>query len=382
MFAASAVGRQKELASSLRRRHVELVLDTDVAELSAIGRFSGAVRQAPWAQTRPLETRDFDNPRIVSEIARFAVEHGFQTVLTPTHFLGHGGDSWLQVDADVCQQLRIALDSEGGGSIAIDCEIIMPYQSLRDDAYRLRLAAALRDLPFENLWLRISGFGADATPTGVRRYIESLGDLVALRKPIVSDGVGGLTALAILAFGAAGAISHGVSDLERFDTGAWHKPAPKGTGGPVQRLLIPGLDRQLTMEQVRSIADVRGGRNLLACRDANCCKRGLDDMLSNPKAHYLYQRRRQIDQMSAVPESRRPTHFIRYELIPNERKARAATRLGITDMPLRETLAKDALRLERLLDIMENLQETRSPHRSRVPKIRLPDSNSPREMQG
>jgi hypothetical protein len=137
VLAASAVGRQIELASSLRRRRVELVLDTDVAELSVVGRFEGAVGQAPWAQSRPLQTRDFDNPRIASEIARFAVQYGFQAVLAPTHFLGHGGDSWLQVDGDACQQLRIALDTEGGRGIAIDYEIIMPYQSLRDDAYRL-----------------------------------------------------------------------------------------------------------------------------------------------------------------------------------------------------------------------------------------------------
>src|SRR3954471_21901204 len=47
---AGTFPRQTDLISSLLLRSgIELVLDTNVAELSAVGRFQGAASDAPWA---------------------------------------------------------------------------------------------------------------------------------------------------------------------------------------------------------------------------------------------------------------------------------------------------------------------------------------------
>ena len=66
--------------------------------------------------------------------------------------------------------------------------------------------AALGDVPADQLWFRISGFGSDATPMGLRRYIAAVMDFQRLGLPIVADAVGGLVGAAIAAFGAAGGI--------------------------------------------------------------------------------------------------------------------------------------------------------------------------------
>jgi hypothetical protein len=44
---------------------------------------------------------------------------------------------------------------------------------------------------------------------------------------LVADHVGGIIGLAIMAFGATGGITHGVTLGERFDAGSWRKSRRK-----------------------------------------------------------------------------------------------------------------------------------------------------------
>src|SRR5258708_39432053 len=100
----------------------------------------------------------------------------------------------------------------------------MKSGSLRDPGQRGAFLAGLADLPFDNLWLRVSGFGADASATMLRGYIAAMMHFQRLGKPIIADGVGGLAALATAAFGAAGGGSHRLWGEERFDARDWDKP--------------------------------------------------------------------------------------------------------------------------------------------------------------
>src|SRR4051812_43576076 len=71
--------RQKDLVAALRQAGHELVLDTNVAELSVVGRYQGAAQGAPWADKNSIITEahlrmganEYD---LVGQIARFAVE--------------------------------------------------------------------------------------------------------------------------------------------------------------------------------------------------------------------------------------------------------------------------------------------------------------------
>lgn len=88
---AAAFKRQADFINALRTSGRELILDTNVAELSSVGRFEGAVREAPWANPDGILTASnlvgANERNVLGAIARFAVANGLQRVLAPTHFL-------------------------------------------------------------------------------------------------------------------------------------------------------------------------------------------------------------------------------------------------------------------------------------------------------
>jgi hypothetical protein len=373
---ASAFSRQHDVITLLAESGREVILDTNAAELSAIGRCTGAAKAAPWAHPdgalQPEHFTRKGNHDVIGMIARFASENGFHAVHAPTHFLDGSTDAWFATDRTACVALRQALDAEGTSHIAIDYELTIKNASLRDPAQRRAFIAGLADLPFDNLWLRVSGFGADASATMLRGYIAAMMDFQRLGKPIIADGVGGLAALATAAFGAAGGVSHGLGEKERFDASDWNKPPTPAGGGREKRLLIPGLDRLLSLKQVTLLMEAHGARKLLSCSDPSCCPRGLDDTLKNPKAHYLYQRARQFERISRIPEARRTQDFLARDLADAARTARQAAKLKVSDESLAAMLQRTTERLDRMQLILEDLHETTGTHaRSASPKQRV-----------
>jgi hypothetical protein len=294
-------------------------------------------------------------------VAKFAVENGFDSVQAPTHLLDGSTDAWFSIDRATCVALRRTLDAEGGADIAIDYPLMIKNASLRDPAQRRVFIGGLVDLPFDNLWLRISGFGADAPATLLRRYIAAVLDFQQLGKPIVADGVGGLAALAIAGFGTAGGICHGLGEKERFDASDWNKPPSAGGGGRERRVLIPGLDRLLSVKQIALLMGAHGARKLLSCNDLSCCPRGLDDTLKDPKAHYLHQRTKQFTRISRIPETRRTRDFLDQELVNIARTARQAAKLKVNDSSLVEMLQRTSERLDRMQLVLEDLHQTVGP---------------------
>lgn len=359
---AAVVSRQGELIRSLQEAEREILLDTNVAELSCQGKFDGHAKGAPWADPEgPLTPDHFrrgPNYEIVGKIARCAVQYGVDVVQSPTHMLVNSTSQWLGLDRASCVNLRRALDSEGGRDIAIDYPLMTTFAALRDPIQRRAFLASLKDLPFDNLWLRISGFGSDATAIGIRRYIGAVTELLTLEKPVIADGIGGLAALATLAFGAAGGISHGVAEKERFDASGWNKPRSSDGGGNERRILVPGLDRLLNMKQMEALMAAQGGRRICSCNDRSCCPHGWDDTQKDPKGHYLYQRYKQVRALSSVSEARRIQHFLDKDLAEANRLARKAARIRTSDESLRETLLRSSERLERMSPVLEELQKT------------------------
>ena len=240
---ASAVTRQHDLLKSLSEVGGELILDTNVAELSSIGRFGGSAKTAPWANPESVLTPDDLRPNanrdIIGQIARFAVKNSFHSVQAPAHVLDGSMDRLFLIDCKSTVALRRALDAEGGRHIGVDYPLMIKNGTLRDPVQRRAFIAGLKDVPFEHLWFRVSGFGSDATPMGVRRYIAAVMDFQRLDRPIIADGVGGVVGVAIAAFGAAGGICHGVAEKERFDASSWNKPAHSSGGGHEKRIWSP-----------------------------------------------------------------------------------------------------------------------------------------------
>jgi hypothetical protein len=206
IFEASKIKHQVDFIKTLRDDKVELTLDTKAAELAALTRYQGNPSGAPWADGTLHLPQMFDDMRcqaLAEHIAQVAVERGFDRVLSPSHLLREGLlDPWFAIDKRLCEALRKALDQAGGAHIAIDYNLIIEERPLRDEAVRSALLHQLDALPFENLVLRASHFGADVEATKLRAFINMLDRLMTAGRPVIVDHVGGLVGRALLAWRA------------------------------------------------------------------------------------------------------------------------------------------------------------------------------------
>ena len=286
-------------------------------------------------------------------MAEHVVHHGASAVLSPSHIEDALPQKWQGVDHRFCEKLREELDRLGGHAIGIDYQLITSTALFREERHRRELVEGIADLPIQNLWLRLSGFGATATGAGTRHTIEAIRDLHETGRPLVCDHVGGLVGLATLAFGGVAGISHGVAQRESFNTYGW-KNLQKG-GNNSRRVYIAELDRYLTDEQLKTIFSARGGKSRSACNDTSCCA-DIDDMIDNPHAHFITQRVRQIEDLSHTVEARRAEHFLLRHVDPAIRSARSGARLKIASDPLKKLLSSSRGRLIRLRDALDDLR--------------------------
>jgi hypothetical protein len=357
VFDAAHLPKQLSLLKLLKASGCEVVLDPNFAEMATEGRFRSAVGRLAWAnQERPWRPNDFGpgrNANLVRLIAKFALQYGANVVLAPTHVVETADDRWRSIDLSFCEVLRRELDRLGGQAIAIDYQLITTYSALRDEQQRRQLIAGVGDLPVDNVWFRISGFGASATGVGTRHLIESVSDLHQVGRPFVADCAGGFAALAALAFGAVGGICHGVGQKEGFKVNDWKQPP--GEGGSKRRIYIGELDRHFSEDQLNAIFAARGGRSRFGCNDPSCCPHGIDDMVENPHAHFITQRSRQLDGLSVVTDVRRAEHFLLHHVEPAVRSARLGARLKIADDDTRRLVDDARKRLVRFRDALDDL---------------------------
>lgn len=389
VIAAAGVSRQRSLLQAMAEADIELVLDTHIPELSAIGYYNGSYKAAPWAKnSEPLsidDLRGLKGAALATRIAEFAVEHRFQSVLAPSTFVPAGAHAGFITSIRACELLRDSLDRSGGKHIAVDFNLLAPYALIRDPAERASLIRGLRSLPFENLWIRTAGFGVDCSATALKRYITGLREFVALDHPIIADEVAGLAGLLSVAFGAVSGVAHGVAVQERFDASRWNKVRTKSKGGLKPRVLISDLDRQLNTDDVAIIA-AASGRRLVSCTDTACCPKGLADMIADTRRHYLYQRAKAMSDLSHVPELRRAAHAVATDLVRADRRGRELARLRIPEGELKDALTRQARRNERLLEVAENMLVNHDdgvrvrPARTRV-LVQKPNSASRMETQ-
>ncbi len=358
---AAFLQRQRSLLRTLKDSKVEVVLDTNCAELSVPGRCSGAVRTAPWAHDdQPLEPGDFvagTNRSVIEPIARLAVKQEVAALLSPSHFLGDKNADWLRTDLESCAELRLALDREGGKHIPIDYQVIATYAQLRDPEFRRTIINGIHGLPIARVWLRISGFGADATGVGISRYIESVRAFHELNMPIIADHVGGLASLALAAFGAVSGFASGIGGKQRFDASGWLKPDGGGGGNGSKRIYVPGLDRTLAITELRQLFDeTRTARHIFGCSDPSCCG-DVEKMLGNPVAHQTVQLSRAAAGMSNTPESLRTSEYLDGYLSDCLKDAKRATRIKNMGPELRGKVNASAKKLDLTKEALWGLYE-------------------------
>ena len=313
VFDANLDRLHEELRAEVRDRRIESVLDTRAMDLSAT-QITESLGKLPWAVNAPHTPGNLvgeGGRQFVDLIVARVQERQYSAVLAPTHFLINGADDvWLPIDRDLTYLLRERLDSDGLHDVPIYYPLATKSQSFLSDWHRKQLARALGSLPIDAIWLRIHPFGSRSGGRALRNYIRACAGFHHLGIPIVAEKTG-TAGLALLAFGAVTGIESGITLGEHFDAKPLLTPRPNGKPfAHDARVYIPELQAFLLRDHARKFFASRTVRAYFACKDAACCRDGAEDMLAEPKRHFLRQRSLEISRLSQIPETLRATRYM------------------------------------------------------------------------
>lgn len=355
---AHNVDRHRELMTEARKRNLDLVLDPKTQQMGLPGSHSDSLGSLPWALKRHHVTSDFtdaEGRKRAHQIFEFAAANGFTQLLGPTHLLNGPNDPWLRNDIRMMQTLA-DLISAAGSSIELIYPLAIPIDVFRKTAERRALISAIDDAPSNGIWLKVENFGDDSTGEKTAAYIEACKDFHSRGIPLIADHVGGLPGLGALAFGAVGGIAHGVTVNQNFRASSWRRPRSKGGGGSTWRVYIPQLDILMKPEAAEHfLSSSTRVKARCGCRDTHCCPHGIRDMIARPARHALYQRAREIETLSNMPQSVRVAHYVddRVRLV-SDNLAEIASLTGL-GKKLRESFIKKQGAASRFRQVMVHL---------------------------
>src|SRR5690606_22507133 len=129
-------------------------------------------------------------------------------------------------------------------------------------------------MPINAVWLRVSNFQNDKSAAAVRHDIEGARVLLSSDRPVIADHVGGLSALAIGAFGAAGGLAHGIGAHETFKVANWNKVGSDGFGIR-KRVYIADADLYIDARTFGPVLETPVIRARMGCKNKQCCPRGM-----------------------------------------------------------------------------------------------------------
>lgn len=339
---AALIARQDDLAHEAGRQGLETILDPRSVDLSTPGGFQlSGVADLPWAPPAPHRHDDLAGPGgllLAEELAEFAAKEGLSALFAPTHIVSGAEDPWLAIDHGLVTHLRRALDSRARPETPIYYPLIVRSTVFNDVRQRQVLMRHLGSLPIDAVWLRIHPFGTTSSgPLALRRYIGACQDLHTLGVPLVG-GHTGTVGLPLLAFGAVGGIESGLTLGERFTLDRYTRQGDGSGFLPPPRVYVGQLGAFLTREQATSFFARRGMRAAYGCQDPRCCRRGLDDMMANPRRHFVVKRTAEIDNLSSTPTDLRATVYMNEFLRPaSDSAVRAAQALPALE-PVRQRL--------------------------------------------
>ena len=350
---------QRELVERATERRLDIILDPRTQASATPGGFTSTLGELPWGSGRVHVEDDFRGSggrRLMGNLARFVAEHGYTQVLSPSHVIRSTADGWWEIDLRCAAELREELDRIGCSRVSVLGSVPITYSMLRNPAERRALIQGLKRSPIEGMWLAVDGVGSGSTSTAVRTYLEAVADFHSLGIPVIADHAGGLSGLAFTAFGGVGALAHGVTHGERFDTAHWRRPRSQQSFGMPRRVYVPALDMLLKPAEAQKLfAFGRRTTALFGCRDPQCCPRGVTDMLQNPAQHFLRQRIDEISKLSSIPNSLRASRFVEQTLRPITDTVLAAADLDWKEPTMAKRMHEQRLRLDRMRIALGNL---------------------------
>lgn len=312
--------RHAELLGEAGRQGIETVLDPRSIDLSTTAGFRlSGVADLPWAPLQPHTPTELAGPAgllLAEALAEFAVERELSAVLAPTHIVEDLNDAWLDVDAALVRVLRRALDSRGRTATPIYYPLTLRSKMFALAKAREVLVGRLGDLPIDAVWLRIHPFGTtSAGPVALRRYVDACQDFHALNVPLIGEHTG-TVGLPLLAFGAVGGIESGLTLGERFDLGRYTKESDGKGFLPPPRVYLHSLGAFVLRDQAEAFFSRPGMRSAHACNDQRCCRRGWQDMVADPRRHFVVRRGAEIAGLSGVPAQLRVNVYMNDFLRP------------------------------------------------------------------
>ncbi|MEL6734612.1 MAG: hypothetical protein AAFO98_01855 [Pseudomonadota bacterium] len=352
--------RHRELRAETLKRGFDVILDPKTHPLAMVGGHTHTLSGLPWAEDRPHRLQDFDGSDGIvraAKVAEFAIKNDFTQLLGPTHFLQNHTDPWLAHDIRMMEKTRQFLDQESS-DIELIYPLSLPIDVLRTPAYRRAVIAALKDAPFDALWLKVDNFGGDASGDKTIAYIEACRDFHALGVPIVSDHVGGLPALGLMAFSAVGGICHGVTLAERFNSYSWRKPQLGNSGRtPQVRVYIERLDAHLKPDEAKAFLNASSRvKGRFGCTDTHCCN-GVQGQLARPARHYIHQRSREVTELSNTPASIRVQSYLDKTVRKVSDDVAAVAGFGSVSDELKKKFAKKNKSIGTFRKAMANMAE-------------------------
>lgn len=374
--------RDAELREHVLGRRLDAILDPCTQQSAMPGGYTPAHGKLPWGKSQPHTMDDFVGAagrRLIAALANTVKELNFTEVIAPTHFIDGADDPWLEVDVESVRRLRRRLDGIGADMVPIVYSLALPYAVFRNPEQRQLIIERLRDAPIEAVWLKVGGLGAANTATATCNYISATRDFFDLGVPVVGDHIGGLTGLSLLASGAVGGLAHGLAMKERFDARSWARLGGSRGFMPQPRVYFPHLDLMLERDAAKVLLEsAPRAKTLFGCRDTACCRRGITDMLENPARHFLYQRTRQIQELSGIPEHLRLPRFLEKHVRPTTDQA---LKVATMDWNGNEQLARKARehrkRLDNLRVALGELSQRHPPRHFAL----LPETRAAREAR-
>ena len=231
-------------------------------------------------------------------------------LLAPAHIISGARDPWLAIDRRLVEELRRALDTRGRGQTPIYYPLVVRSTVFNDERQRQALIRHLRSLPIDAVWLRIHPFGTtNSGSLALRRYIHACQDFHQLGIPLVAERTG-TVGFPLLAFGAVGGIESGVTFGERFTLDRYTRRSSGAGFLPAPRVYVAEVGAFLSREQAQSFFDKRGMRAAHGCQGQPCCRRGYEDMIANPRRHFVVQRASEVNKLSRTPAELRPTIYM------------------------------------------------------------------------
>jgi len=149
----------------------------------------------------------------------------------------------------------------------------------------------------------------------LRGFVEGCWELQSLQRPLVAEHTGTL-GVALLAFGAAGGIESGVTIGESFDFRRLCKARTKKAGYSSPRIYVAELASFLSRRDARNLMERRTMRSRFGCQGHWCCSKGTDDMLRDPRRHFLARRFDELARLTAIPVSMRAQLYMEEVLRP------------------------------------------------------------------